>query len=203
MSFGFSGPVPGFSVETIAQPASELVSLADAKKQARIDYADDDSLFDVWRIAARKLVEREAATCFVPQTLRLSLPCWPGDGQLRLPIGPAIAVTLFKYYDSGGTLTALIDGVDYQTWLAYRPPLVVPYVQKFWPVIQFGKVPAIVLEYTAGTADPSELALARAATLMAIGYWSANRGDEEAPMKFGLPEGCLRLIRMLSTVGYR
>lgn len=201
LSFGFSGPVPGFSLETVGGPAAEPVDVATAKKQARIDYADEDALFAVWIAAARQLVEREAQTCFVPQTLRLSLPGWPADGQVRLPVGPAVRVLSLRYFDAGGAQQTLTEGVDFQTWLAYRPPLVLPYPQKYWPVVRFGQVPTVTIDYTAGYGAVPELA--KAAILMAVDYWAANRGDEEAPEKLGLPPGCLRLIRLLSTMGYR
>src|SRR5436190_1590609 len=108
LSFGFSGPVPGYSLKTVVPPAVEPITPAIAKTQARISYADEDVLFAIWIPAARRLVEQEAETALVSQTLRMSLPCWPVDGQLRLPIGPAIAVSSVKYYDAGGTLQTLV-----------------------------------------------------------------------------------------------
>jgi uncharacterized phiE125 gp8 family phage protein len=206
LSFGFSGPVPGFSLVTTTPPAVEPVDSTLAKKQCRIDYADEDTLFAVWIPAARKLVEAEAATALVNQTLLMQLPSWPLDGQVRLPVGPVSAVGFVKYYDAGGTLQTLAAGTDYQTWLDYRPPLVLPAPQKYWPVVQFARVPAVQVQFVAGygpdaTAVPET---AKQAILMTIAYWAANRGDEEAPGKFGLSEGAVRLIeRHLSTKGYR
>lgn len=206
LSFGFSGPVPGFSLVTTVPPAVEPVDAALAKRQCRIDHADEDVLFAVWIPAARKLVENEAQTALVNQTLTIALPCWPLDGQVRLPVGPATAVNAVRYYDAGGTQRTLAAGTDYQTWLGYRPPLVLPAPQKFWPVVQFGRVPAVEVEFVAGygpaAADVPPVAVQ--AILMTIGYWAQNRGDQEAPGKFGLSEGATRLIeRHLSHKGYR
>lgn len=205
LSFGFSGPVPGFSLVVTTPPASEPIELADAKRQARIDYADEDRLFTIWIAAARRLIEIEAATALMSQTLTMQLPCWPADGQLRLPIGPVTAVDFVKYYDAGGTLQTLAAGTDYQTWLDYRPPLVLPAPQKYWPVVQFSRVPAVQVQFVAGYATTAEAVPehAKAAILMTIGYWAENRGDEEAPEKYGLPECVIRLIRLLNTQGYR
>lgn len=205
LSFGFTGPVPGFSLITTVEPASEPVDAPTAKKQTRIDYADEDALYAIWIPAARRLVELEAATALINQTLTLQIPSWPANGQIRLPVGPASAVNFVKYYDAGGTLTTLVEGTDYQTWLDYRPPLILPSPQKFWPVVQFARLPAVQVQYVAGYGATAVQvpALAKAAILMAIGYWAENRGDEEAPNKFGLPEGAVRLIRLMSTLGYR
>lgn len=209
LSFGFTGDLPGYSITTVVEPQSEPVDVPTARLQTRIDYTDEDALYQIWIPAARRLVEKEAETALVTQTLLMRIPGWPANGQVRLPVGPAISVDFVKYYDAGGTLQTLTEGVDFQTWLDYRPPLVLPYPQKFWPVVQFSRVPAVQVQYKAGFGSSasaitnSDYALARQAILMAIGYWARNRGDEEAPEKFGLSEGCLRLIRLMSTKGYR
>ena len=209
LSFGFTGDLPGYSITTVVEPQLEPVDRATAKLQANVDYDDKDALFDLWIPAARRLVEKEAETALVTQTLLLQIPGWPANGQVRLPVGPAVSVDFVKYYDAGGTLQTLTEGTDFQTWLAYRPPLVLPYPQKYWPVVQFARVPAVQVQYQAGFgATPAAIAsgdfkLAKAAILMTIGYWDRNRGDEEAPQKFGLPEGAVRLIGLMSTKGYR
>ncbi len=205
LSFGFTGPVPGFSLVVTTPPAVEPIDATTAKAQCRISYADEDALFSIWIPAARRLVEAEAATALVNQTLTLALPCWPADGQVRLPIGPVSVVNSVKYYDAGGTLTTLVANTDYQAWAAYRPPTVFPAPSKFWPVVQFGKVPAVLVEFVAGygpaASDVPETA--KQAMLMTVAYWAENRGDEEAPGKFGLSEGAVRLIdRHLKTRGY-
>lgn len=206
LSFGFSGPVPGFSLVVTTPPDVEPVDATTAKTQTRISYADEDALYAIWVPAARRLVETEATTCLVNQTLTMRLPSWPRDAQVRLPIGPVSAVNSVKYYDAGGVQQTLVDGTDYQTWLDYRPPTIFPAPQKFWPVIQFGRVPAIAIELVAGYGPDATTVpeTAKQAILMTIAYWAENRGDEEAPGKFGLSEGAQRLIdRHLKTSGYR
>jgi uncharacterized phiE125 gp8 family phage protein len=138
--------------------------------------------------------------------LRMELPCWPMDGQVRLPIGPVQSVSSVKYYDAGGVQQTLVANADYQAWVGYRPPTIFPAPQKFWPVIQFGRVPAVTVDFVAGYGDTGSAvpAAAQQAILMTIGYWASNRGDEEAPGKFGLSEGAVRLIeRHLKMTGYR
>lgn len=205
LSFGFSGPVPGFSLVTTTPSAEEPISLSEAKAQVRVTYTDEDLLFSIWIAAARRMVETEAATALVNRTLTLALPCWPLDGQLRLPVGPVSAVNSVKYYDAGGTLQTLADGADYQTWLAYRPPTIFPAPQKFWPVVQFGRVPAVSVEFVAGHGTAADVPeTAKVAILMTLAFWAENRGDADAPGKFGLPDPVIRLIDLhLSEKGYR
>ena len=207
MSFGFTGPVPGYSLDLVAAPEFEPLDLNDtrAKLNARIDHTDEDVLFRGWIIAARQLVETEAGCALVARTLKLSLPCWPTDGQVRLPIGPVSSVSSVKYYASDGTLTTLAVDTDYQVWLGYRPPTIFPAPSKFWPVVQFGRVPTIEITFVAGYGPTAAAVpeLAKQAMLLLIGYWCENRGDEEAPEKLGIPPGAVRLIRMLDAQGYR
>ena len=205
LSFGFAGPVPGYSLVTTTPPASEPVTAAQAKLNARIDYADEDALFAIWIAAARRLVELEASTALVNQTLTLQLPGWPADGQVRLPVGPVSSVSFVKYYNAGGSLVTLAGGTDYQTWLDYRPPLILPAPQKFWPVVQFSRVPAVQVQFVAGFgADAAAVPEhAKQAVLLCTNYWATNRGDEDAPAKLGIPPGFRRLVSFLNTQGYR
>ena len=207
LSFGFSGPVPGFSLLTVSGPVAEPVDVETAKRQTRIDYADEDSLYAIWIPAARQLVEREAATVMVRQTLQLALPMWPADGRVQLPVGPVTAVNSVKYYaptaTGNGTLTTLVEGTDYLTWVEYRPPFVYPAPGHYWPVVQFGRVPAVLVEFVAGYDAASVPQMMKQAVLMVVAYWARNRGDVDAPEQMGIPAGARRLIRNLSDIGYR
>jgi uncharacterized phiE125 gp8 family phage protein len=204
LSFGFSGPVPGFALSVVTPPAVEPVTLAQAKLNARVTYSTEDTLFTLWIAAARQMLEDEAGIRVIQQTLLLELPGWPADGQVRIGIGPVSAINFVKYYDAGGTLQTLVAGTDYQTWLNYRPPLVLPAPQKFWPVVRFGQVPTVQVQFVAGYADANSVPeRVKQAVLQLTTYWWVNRGDEEAPQKIGAPPGFLRLFQMLNQQGYR
>lgn len=204
LSFGFSGPVPGFALSVVTPPAEEPVTAAQAKLNARVTYTTEDGLFALWIPAARQMVEDETGLRVVSQTLKLELPSWPADGQVRLGIGPVTAVNSVKYYDAGGVQQTLAEGTHYQTWLGYRPPLVLPAPQKFWPVVQFGKVPAIEVQFVAGYASAAAVPeRVKQAVLLLTTYWWNNRGDEDAPQAIGAPPGFARVCRSITQTGYR
>lgn len=209
LSFGFSGPVPGFSLKRIGFP-SPLVTVDMAKTYCRVYHSNEDILFGMWTAAAQRLIEMEAGTALTAQQWEARYPSWPTDGQVRLGLGPVQSVDLVQYYapaplPSEGTLTTLTEGVDYQTWLDYRPPFIVPFPGKYWPVVQFGKVPAVVVQFTAGYESGASFApeFVTTAIYMLINYWYTNRGDEDAPEKLGMPAGIRRIIQNLTVTGYR
>lgn len=204
LSFGFAGPVPGFALSTVTPPSGEPVTVDQAKLNARVTYAAEDSLFTLWVAAARQMFEDETGTRVLQQTLLAELPGWPADGQVRLGVGPVSAVSFVKYYDAGGTQKTLTEGTDFQTWLTYRPALVLPYPGKFWPVVQFGRVPTVQVQYVCGYASASAVPeRVKQAILLLTTYWWDNRGDEEAPERIGAPPGWVRLVRGLNATGYR
>lgn len=216
-----------YSLEVTAAPATEPVTVASAKLHCRVDWADEDTLFDVWVPAARKLAEDYGRRRFVTQTLRLTQGGWytgPAewpDGiagvartgilaadlsrAIRLPVEPVQSVSAVQYYATDGTLTT-VDAADYQTWLAHSPPLVLPAPGESWPDMESGRVGAVRVTFVAGygvaAAVPAD---AKAAILLTVGYWYRNRGDGKDPgsvMALGLPPGAERLLRHLCTGAY-
>lgn len=203
-SFGFAGPVPGFGLEVLVPPANEPVSLDEAKTQCRVDNTAEDSLITGWIVAARRMTEQAIGLRVVSQTLKLSLPYWPTDGLIRLGVGPVTAVNVVRYFaPTTGTATVLTANTDYRTWLAYRPPVVYPAPGTYWPAGQYGRIPAVEVEYAAGmpTTDP-DYELARAAVMMLVTHWYENRGDEEAPNRLGTPQGWRRIVQGMDGRGY-
>jgi len=213
-----------YSLEVVTPPVTEPVTVAQAKKQCRVDLDDEDGLFETWVTAAREVCEEASRRRFVPQALRLTLPGWyAGAGEwpdglaglalsgvlaadlcraIRLPVEPVSAVTSVAYYATDGTLTTLDAGL-YQTWLAHSPPLILPAPNESWPDLESGRVGAVRVTFTAGYA--SVPAAAKNAILLTVGYWYRNRGDGKDPgsvVGLGLPPGAERLLRHLCTGAY-
>ncbi len=72
----------------LAGPASEPVTLADAKTFLRVDHDADDVLIGSLIAAARRLVETATRRALITQTWRLVRDAWPAGGRLRVLPAP-------------------------------------------------------------------------------------------------------------------
>lgn len=93
------------SLIVITPPATEPVTLAEARGHCRIDGPADDALLARYIIAAREAVEHELQRSVVSKTYELTLDEFPA-GTILLPMAPAVpgstnlSVTSVKYTDS-------------------------------------------------------------------------------------------------------
>lgn len=198
--------VGDYSLTLVTPPAVEPVTLEAVKKHCRISHDDDDDLFTIWVTAARQLIETETNCRLIEQTWRLSLKDWPSDcGWIELPLQPVISVETLKYLDSNSTLQTLVVDTDYLLDIGRKPSVIYSTPGTYFPAAKAGRTDSVRVEFTVGYGDEAADVpeLAKAAILLTVGYWDANRGDEEDPTKFGLPPGAIRLLNLLDIRGYR
>ena len=133
------------TLSVVTAPATEPVSLADAKKHLRLDQDYDDTLVQGLIVAARTIIEQWTARCLINQTLLWTmsqsvpsgaLPLLPMpllvlpiiltapqvvNKPLELPRSPVSAVNSVVWTDTGGDTYTLVAGTDYVTDLALQP----------------------------------------------------------------------------------
>jgi uncharacterized phiE125 gp8 family phage protein len=83
-------------------PASEPLTLAEAKRFLRIDHADDDALVQSLIKAARQRVEARTGRALISQGWRIVMDSWPFGGRVALPVLPVQAVTAVRLLDAWG-----------------------------------------------------------------------------------------------------
>jgi len=93
-------------------PASEPVTLQEAKDHLRVTGSDEDTLISALISAARVKAEEECGYAIVTQTLSAWWDEWPTSNTLCLPIYPAAAVSDIRYTDEDGVVQTLSDS-DY------------------------------------------------------------------------------------------
>lgn len=199
---------PGYSLSLVSAPATEPVDATLIRQQCRFPANDDNSsLFATWGVAARRMIENETQLRFITQSWKLSLPMFPANGIIEIPIEPVQSITTVQYYDVSGTSQTLTATTHYLTELNRRPPVVYEAPRSRFPVTQTDRMDAVnitfVCGYGAAASVPSE---AIQAILLTCSYWNYNRGDtgdDNVSVRVGLPAGALRLIRHLSVGGYR
>jgi uncharacterized phiE125 gp8 family phage protein len=122
----------------VTPPASEPVTLAEAKLFLKVDVTDDDTLITDLIAGARKLVEDQRARAFINQTWDYFLDAFPLSDQwyslpITLPRGRLSSVTTVKYTTYLGATNTVSSGDYYVDTAVHRCPRIVPNVGKAWP----------------------------------------------------------------------
>lgn len=158
-----------WSPVTIAAPATEPISVANAKAHARIDGTDEDTLIPVYIAAARDHVELYCGVRFAQRT-GVALKCDSFDDLARLPEAPVTAVSGITYIDTDGATQTLSTDVYELRDNGIEASVVLKYNQ-VWPAIQAGS--RITVTATIGSATvPGAVT---SALLLLFGHLYANR----------------------------
>lgn len=199
-----------YGLVTIAGPTQEPVTVAEAKLHLRIDHSADNDEIASFIKTVRRLTEEYCSKRWVEQTLRLTLPAWPCNGIVRLPVEPVKSVASVKYLDADGVLQT-ISNTLYQTWLDGSPPIIAPGSpvarNVCWPTLQTGDIAPIRIEFTAGYGSaasvPDEV---KTAMKLWLTYWYENRGDGRDPNSglesIGMPPAVRRILSLVESGRY-
>ncbi len=200
----------------VTAPASEPVSLAEAKAHLRIESADDDSLISALIAAARQAAEAHMRRALITQTWRLTLDrfpaapqAWwdgvrqgadmPGDGSvIELPRPPLVSVTSVTAYDDADNAT-VAGAASYFVDTDGKPGRVVLRSGQTWPTalrVAGGVEVLFVAGYGAAGAVPQAI---RQGILMLIGHLFENREAEAGAA--ALPAGVAALWRPYRVLG--
>jgi len=158
-------------------PASEPVTLQEAKDHLRVTGSDEDTLISALISAARVKAEEECGYAIVTQTLSAWWDEWPTGNTLCLPIYPAAAVSDIRYTDEDGVVQTLSDS-DYTEDLVGMTPRLVLNPDADVPTV--GQYPnAVQVRYVAGkdVADVDE------ATKIGIKLWLTLLYEHREDMK--------------------
>jgi uncharacterized phiE125 gp8 family phage protein len=175
-------------------PASEPVTLADARLHCRVEISDDDALISALITAAREYCEKEVRRAFITRSYQLRMTRFPYSvpiayypfytlermpnqlfGTIELPRPPLISVDAVKYIDANGTLQTL-DPTLYQVESGgVCQGLITPAYGLLFPVTRY-EMGAVQVNFTAGYSDPTQIPSSlKAAMKLCIGHWYRNR----------------------------
>lgn len=160
-----------YSITTVTPPASEPLSLADAKLHLRVDATDEDTLISSLITAARLWCESLAGRAFVTQTLAVRYDEFPDV--IVLPRVPVASVTSIQYVDTAGT-TQTLDASLYQVDIYSVPSRIAPAYGQSWPLTR-EQMSAVTVTFTAGVANTSVPADVVLAIKLLVGHWFVNR----------------------------
>lgn len=199
------------SLELVTAPATEPVTVAEAKAHARVETTADDSYIEALITAARELVERTTGRALITQTWRMTLDAWPGgeeawwDGVREAPISvldgaggafveirkaPFLAITTVQTLDEDDAATTWTSS-DYYVDKRHGFGRLIKRQGSVWPSIVGRDFGAIRIDFTAGYGlNASDVPVAlRQAIKDIVAHWYEVReaaGEAkftEAPMK--------------------
>jgi uncharacterized phiE125 gp8 family phage protein len=164
-------------IKVVTPPATEPVTLAEAKLHLRVDTSDEDALISRLISAAREQCEQEIDRSVAPQTLMLLLDAFPA-GAILLPRGPVASITSVQYVDAAGALQT-VSGANYTIDDAQIDAWLLPAYGYEWPAAR-DQANAVRVTYQSGyTACPEAI---RQWILLAVGTMYATReADSDRP----------------------
>lgn len=180
--------------ELVTAPATEPVSLAEAKAHLRVDGTVEDTHIAALIADAREWAERYTRRGLVTQTWRAWAQTFPADGcAMELLKAPVVSISSIKYVDTAGTLTTL-DAAEYvlSARSQDKPARVLPAYGKAWPAAR-EQPDAVQVEFVCGYGAAAAVpATFKQAMLLHIGW----RYEHREPGTFGaVPGGAFEQFR--------
>lgn len=197
-----------YGLQLVTAPASEPITLDDAREHLRVRDTREDSSIAAYVKAARAYVESVTGRQLVTATWRLVLDRFPGRcedeqlpytwryGTIRVPRPPLVSVSSVQYVDTDGVLQVLATS-EYQVSTIQEPGRVAPARFKVWPVTDPQSLEAVRVEFVAGYTDvPDDC---RQAVRLLVGHLYENR---EATVDVALSVVPLGLQMFVHSCGY-
>lgn len=176
-----------------AAPASEPVTLAEAKAHCRVDFTDDDDLIGGLVSAAVAQVDAQGilGRAMVTQDWAQWEPQSPG--WVKLDLGPFQSLVSVEYYDADGVLqTATLS--DFETRLSGDFVIVKPKDNAAWPNAD-ARPDAIKITYRVGYGAASDVpSNIKQAILMMVAHWYENREAASEAKMMEVPMGVEYLL---------
>ena len=181
----------------IEAPASEPLSLAEAKNYLRVEHNADDALIASQISAARIQVESRTRRALLTQTWRIVLDRWPQSGVVVSPLSPLREVVAARVRDETGEAQAL-DTDIFIPKTASAPGLIAFDASRVIHPLQ--DIAGIEIDFEAGygaAADVPASLVQAIRLLVARAYEYRERSDKSDAMPEGIAE-LLAPYRVLS-----
>lgn len=157
-------------------PATEPVTLAEAKVHLREDGTAQNDWITASIVAAREQVEKLTWRALVTQVWDIYYSDFPVGGEpFRLPLPPLQSVDAITYVDTDGTTQTLASG-NYQVDEYAEPAVVRAAYNTSWPEVRDETLKAVKVTITAGYGAAADVPdRYKQAIYLLVGHWYANR----------------------------
>ncbi len=156
----------------VTAPASEPITLEEAKAQCRVDGSDEDALLQIYIGAARRKAEGLMGRPIIATTFEQTLDAFPAE-EIALR-APASSITSVVYVDTTGaeqTLAAELYALD----ATNATPWLLPALGTSWPAT-LDVINAVKVRFVSGWANAGAVpADIKAWLLLTVAYLFGNR----------------------------
>jgi len=166
-----------FSFSLISPPATEPVTLDDAKAHAKIDSASENALVSSLITAARQWAEQYTNRAFITQKWQLALDYAPSTGGINLPRSPLQSVESVMSYSNADDAN-LWNAENYFVDTLKEPGRITLRSGATWP-LPTRPANGLIITYIAGYGDDASTVPApiKTAICQLVAHWLEHRGD--------------------------
>jgi len=157
-------------------PASEPVTVSEAKAHLRVDGEAEDALIASLILTSRLHIESALGLALVTQNWRYSLDRWPDAPQIELPLHPLQSVDEVRIIDQAGDAT-VVSASQYLVDIPSLPPRL---IRRTAIAVPGQPARGIEIDFTAGFGEPDVVpAPIRQALLLLVAHWYEHRDPIE------------------------
>ena len=194
------------SLKILTQPATEPVTLAEAKAHCRVDTSADDAYLSSLIRSAREWCEAYCDETFVHTQYRMTLDSFPVEIELPRPpmatVGTATAVAVT--YKMENQTTATLATTEYRVDRDSRPGVLRTNYNGSWPSHLLDYNAVTVTWWGGRDADASTLPQRfKSAILWLVGMWYERRMAADAMTLSEIPFGVKALLDSAKWGAYR
>lgn len=140
-----------------SQPASEPVTLTEAKAYLKVTTSAEDDLITELITTARIWVEKFCRVGLLPQTILETFNHWPRGRKIPLSISPLRSISSISYLDSAGNAQTWASS-NYVVDLVTEPPVVQKKYSNEFPTL-YDQINSVSAVYTVGWDSASAVPL--------------------------------------------
>jgi uncharacterized phiE125 gp8 family phage protein len=185
-------------LRTVTPATADPISLDEAKRHLRIDFADDDDLITALISAATLQAQGLTQRRFVTQTVEWVLDGWRPT--IHLPIAPVKkdGVVSITYIDWTTQAPVVLDPSLYVVQTRGHSVGIIPKFATIWPIVFPYSPEPVVIQFNVGAAPAAVPGNVKAAIKLIVGHLYENRQaviiDAARVTAVELPQGVEALL---------
>lgn len=144
------------ALKLITAPATEPVTLAEAKAHLRVEHTESDGLITDLITMAREYCEGFQNRQYITAAWDLWLDAWPDKDYIRIPRPPLQSVESVKYFGTDNTEYTM-DPAGYFVDNKSEPGRVALAYGQSWPIATLRPAGGVVIRFDAGYGDAKDV----------------------------------------------